>query len=1032
MNPPDDYYRSLIEHAVDGVFVADRSGRYIDVNESGARLLGMTRDEVLERSITDVIVEEESERLKATLLRLAAGESLLGEWRMRRKDGTTFPGEVGAKQLADGRIHGVLRDVTKRKLGEQALRQSEERFRMLTDASFEGIAITEAGRVVESNDLLASMLGYTREELIGLEVARITAPESRETVRAAINSGLSLPYQHMALRKDGTVFPVEVRGRLVEIGGRMLRMTAIRDLSETKRMEDALQSIVAATSAVGQEFFRSLVRETSAATGLRCALVAALSEADPQRMETIAVWANGAPAETAPLALDQTACGQLLQDRSLLCDGDAQQRFPRDALLQQMSARSLLGVTLLNANGAPIGVLMALHDGALEHPAFAKSILTIFAGRAGSEVERMRVDAALRTSEENLRATVDITPHVAVQWYDREGRIERWNPASAKMFGWTAEEALGKTLDQLIHTKEEAEEFLDLLRELDETGVPAGPSEFRFRRRDGSEGTCLSTAFKIPGVASGPRFVCMDIDVSLHKRTEAALRVSAERYRLLVENSSDLVCEVYGGGRLLYVSPRFESVLGYDPTELLGEDLLGLVHPEDVKNVAAQFTRSEATVLFRARHKQGHVCWLEATRRSYRTSAGDELGVLIARDVSERKRAEQQKADLEAQLRQTQKLESLGTLAGGIAHDFNNILGAIFAYSELAAIDAEKPERVRARLTELDKAARRARDLVQQILSFSRAQRQERSAVALADVLEETLRFLRSTLPSTIEIDARLSRQAPRVLAAPVQMHQVVLNLCMNAAHAMRERPGKLTVVLDPLKLDAVTSKALPELQPGNYARLTVSDTGHGMDEETLARVFEPFFTTKPVGEGTGLGLAVTHGIVRDHQGTMRVVSAPEHGATFTVYLPAHEWGAAEIEESISAPAQANGERVLFVDDEPALCTSSQLLLEHVGYHVTSHRDPLGALHEFEQHPGDFDVVVTDLTMPGITGVELGRQLLRIRPNIPIILVSGYGAGWTLEQARAVGLRDLLQKPLTPDALMRAVQRAMYTGPVAR
>ncbi|HEX2675289.1 MAG TPA: PAS domain S-box protein, partial [Polyangiales bacterium] len=555
---------------------------------------------------------------------------------------------------------------------------------------------------------------------------------------------------------------------------------------------------MAATSVVGHEFFRSLVRETAAASGLRCALIAALSETAPPRMETIAVWDRGGLAAPVELALEQSACGRVLAERALLCNGDAQERFPNDALLRSTHARSLIGVALLSASGAPIGVLMGLHDGLLDHAVFAKSILTIFAGRASSEVERMRVDAALRQSEENLRATVELTPHVAVQWYDRQGRIERWNPASAKMFGWSAEEAVGKTLDELIHTKEEAAEFLDLLRELDETGVPAGPSEFRFRRRDGSEGTCLSTAFKIPGVPSGPRFVCMDIDVSVHKRTEAALRVSAERYRLLVENSSDLVCEVYGGGRLLYVSPRFESVLGYSPTELLGEDLLGLVHPDDVSNVAAQFTRTEATVVFRARHKQGHVCWLEATRRSYRTSAGDELGVVIARDVSERKRAEQQKAELEAQLRQTQKLESLGTLAGGIAHDFNNILGAIFAYSELAAIDAEKPERVRSRLTELDKAARRARDLVQQILSFSRAQRQERTAVALADVLEETLRFLRSTLPSTIEIDARLSRQTPRVLAAPVQMHQVVLNLCMNAAHAMRDKPGKLTVVLEP------------------------------------------------------------------------------------------------------------------------------------------------------------------------------------------------------------------------------------------
>ena len=1029
MAPDDDYYRSLIEQAVDGNFVADASGRYVDVNEAGARLLGMTRDEVLNRTIADVIADDEQIHLPDVLARIFAGETVIREWRFRRKDGSVFFGEVAGKLLADGRVHGLLRDVTQRKRGEIALRQSEERFRLLTDAAFEGIAITEDGRVVEINDQLAGMLGYARNEMIGLEVSQMIAPQSRDIVRNAIENERARAYEHIALRKDGTQIPVEVRGKMVELAGRRLRMTAVRDISERRRMEDALQSMVVATATIGQQFFRSLVRETASALGVRCALVAEL-RGEPEVIKTIAACADGAPITPLEQPLAGSACGELVNNRMILCDGDAQERFPADQLLQRVNASSLLGVALLNTNGAQIGVLLALHDRPLAQPAFARSILSIFASRAAAELERMRSDAALRASEENIRATIDTTPHVAIQWYDLDGRIERWNPASERMFGWGAAEALGKTLDQLIHPPDVAAAFRATLREIERSGAPVGPVEYAFRRRDGSVGTCLSTTFRIPGSAhGGARFVCMDVDVSEHKRTEEALRESAERYRLLVENSSDLVCELDGQGKLLYVSQRFESVLGFSSAELLGQDLLSLVHPDDTEKLALQFARGDSTVTFRSRHKQGEVHWLEATRRSYRSSAGDQLSVVIARDISDRRRAEQQKAELEAQLRQTQKLESLGTLAGGIAHDFNNILGAIFAYSELATLDAERPQRVRTCLAELDKAARRARDLVQQILSFSRAQRQERSPVALPDMLDETLRFLRSTLPSTIDIDVRLSRETPMVLASPVQVHQVMLNLCMNAAQAMREGPGKLTVLLEPVMLDAEATAGLPELQPGKYARLSVRDTGHGMDEATRKRVFEPFFTTKPIGEGTGLGLAVTHGIVRDHQGAMRVISAPGKGATFMVYLPAHEWStpATRSEAAAELPV-ARGERVLFVDDEPALCASSRMLLEHVGYRVTTHRDPLGALNEFEQRPGDFDVVVTDLTMPGITGVELGRQLLRIRPDIPIVLVSGFGGGWTLEQARAVGLRDLLQKPLSPQALMSAVQRAMYTA----
>jgi PAS domain S-box-containing protein len=358
----DDDYRSIIEQAVDGHFVADASGRYVDVNEAGARLLGMSREEILARSIADVVVEDEHTHLSDALARVFAGDTVVREWRFKRKDGSVFFGEVGAKLLSDGRVHGLLRDVTLRKRGEIALRQSEERFRMLTDAAFEGIGITEDGRIVEVNDQLASMLGYERDEVIGMEVSAMIAPQSRDAVRSAIDNARALPYEHIALRKDGSTFPVEVRGKMVELAGRRLRMTAVRDITERRRMEDALQSMVAATSTIGQQFFRSLVRETASSIGVRCALIAALRDEPDQAMQTIAVWADGAPLAPFAQPLAGSACAELLTHRTVLCDGDAQERFANDEMVRRMNARSLLGVALLNANGAPIGALLALHD----------------------------------------------------------------------------------------------------------------------------------------------------------------------------------------------------------------------------------------------------------------------------------------------------------------------------------------------------------------------------------------------------------------------------------------------------------------------------------------------------------------------------------------------------------------------------------------------------------------------------------------------------------------------------------------------
>lgn len=901
----EERYRNLVEQASDGIFLTDAEGVYREVNESGARMLGMTRAEIIGKRVVDVIVEEELPRFAREYSRVLAGEILLGEWRMRRKDGTIFPGEVSAKRLSDGWVQGILRDVTDRKVAERSIEASAARARDLAAVAFDGIAVTEGGRVLELNDRFCEMFGYERSELIGQEVMCLVAPESRELVLNAIRTERQEAYEHIAVRKDGSRLIVEVRGAVTLVGGRRARVTVIRDVTRRRRLEEAIRQIVEGTNAVGNEFFRGLVQGVASALGVRYAFVAELLPGSVRRARTLAAWGNGRAIPDIEYDLAGTPCEDVVERGLCYFPTEVQELFPSDVLLREMGAVSYLGLPLFGTAGSPIGLLVAIHDQSIEHSELAASILTIFAGRAAAEMERLRVDAALRHSEASLRATIDTTPNVAVQWFDADGRVLLWNRASEQLFGWTTEEALGKTLDELIHTKEEERAFRDLLLEIERTGRPHGPVEVRFRHRDGSEGYCLSTTFRIQGVDGRRRFVCMDVD------------------------------------------------------------------------------------------------------------------------VTERKRAERRKEELEEQLRHTQKLEALGTLAGGIAHDFNNILAAIFAYTELAHLDVHDPKETVEHLMELKKAAGRARDLVQQILTFSRRQGQERTPIQLEPVVQEALRFLRSTLPSTIEMDTRVEQDLPRVLGTSIQIHQVILNLCMNAAHAMRTASGRLTVTLDVMTFTPGSMPTSSELRAGRYIRLVVSDTGHGMPPEIQSRIFDPFFTTKPQGEGTGLGLAVVHGIIRDHDGAVRVSSQPGQGTSFEVFLPTLEWAQADARTSIAPCAPGRGERVLFVDDEPGLCLAWQSLLERLGYRVTTHTDPFAALTELGRHDRKFDVVITDLTMPRMTGTELARRMLELQPKLPILLASGFSGGLGRDEARALGLADLLVKPLTPDSLAVALRHAI-------
>lgn len=390
--------------------------------------------------------------------------------------------------------------------------------------------------------------------------------------------------------------------------------------------------------------------------------------------------------------------------------------------------------------------------------------------------------------------------------------------------------------------------------------------------------------------------------------------------------------------------------------------------------------------------------------------------VVCLRDVSDRFLAEQARHRIEAQLFQSQKMEALGSLAGGVAHDFNNLLSVILNYAELLRVKVGANADAERYVDHMLKAGQRAADLVKQILLFSRRQKQELRPLRVQENVEEGVKLIRAAIPRTIEINVSLQHDSPVVLADTTQLQQVLMNLCINAGQAMHDRIGRIDVDVRNETLDAAAASLIVGARPGEYVVLSVADNGGGMDAETLSHIFEPFFTTKSKGEGTGLGLAVVHGIVRGHNGFIHVSSEKGRGTTFYTYIPVYKDGT----EVTLAPAGAavtpkgNGQHIVFVDDEPAICGVTEHALQSLGYKVTTYTDPMLALDAFKKNPMAVDLLLSDVNMPGMNGVELAKRFLALRRELPVLLISGFSGTWTAENLRPLGIIDLLAKPISP------------------
>jgi len=1036
--------RVLVDQSRDGIVVLDSEGKVFEANRHYAGMLGYTSEEVLQLHVWDWDTRWNRDKL-LKMIEAVDDKGDFFETRHRRKDGSVFEVEISSNGVLIGGnkyVFCICRDITSRKQAEQALRESEERFHDLFEHAPLGYQSLDAqGRIIEVNEAWLEMLGYKREDVIGKWFGDFLAAEYvdvfREQFKQYLEAGRTQAEYEM-LCKRGLRRYIAFEGRLAHTPDGAFKQThcILKDITESKRAENALLSLVLDTTGpTGTEFFKQMVLWLNRWLMTDIAMISETGTDGIQR--SLAMEADGLPVEHFEYTLSGTPCENASQKGFCHYADSLGGLFPEAKDVAEFNIKGYAGIPMRNGAGETLGVVCVMSHEKLHLPQWAEPIMSMLSARAAAELERMRAENRLVYSHALMQYII-AHAQSAIAVLDRDMRYIFVSERFLNDYKVNEKDVIGKCHYDMFP------DLPDKIREVHRkgmAGVVSGADEDAYYRDDGSvvwtRWECrpwYEEDGSIGGIVLYTEVITERIN-ALNK-----LRESEERLSFVLSGAGmgwwDWDMET---GKVTR-SPGWADLLGYTFEEAQKPSLWKeIVHPED-KPVIERLLEDHLTGRVplieyecRIQTKAGDYIWvLSRGRVVERDAAGKPLrlsGTIM--NITENRRLEEERKSLERQLLQAQKLESLGVLAGGIAHDFNNILGIISGYTEMAELDVmTDPPSATESLHQVGKASERAKSLIEQILAFSRRSEQERRPLKLSLVVKEALKMLRASIPTTVEIHQEIDDDSGSVMADSTQMHQVIMNLATNAAYALRERGGRLTVELRDTELGRAAAAAL-QLSEGQYIKLTVGDTGQGIAPEIRDRIFDPFFTTKPKGQGTGMGLAVVHGIVRGHGGAIEVESEPGKGSRFTVYLPRLDQDTEQEETEVSGNIPRGKESILLVDDEEGLLTVGRMALNRLGYKVTSRRSGSEALATFQAGPEAYDMVITDQTMPGMTGLELALKMLSIRPELPVIICTGYSEQITPQVVSQYGIREMILKPYLWDKMARVIRRILDRQPNA-